>query len=142
MSGIVLDTSVVSEPKRPRPDPVVRAWFERQDPDRLFLTTTVVCELAEGIERMPPGRRRRDFEGWLDGLIAEDFRDRVLALDVAAARLYGRLVASAYAQGRPPRMGDAQVAAVAARDGMAVATRDAADFEPFGVPLIDPWAED
>ena len=132
MNGIVLDTNVVSEPKRPRPDP-----------DRLFLTTTVICELAEGIERMLAGRRRRDFEGWLDGLVAEDFRERVLVLDVAAARLFGRLAASAYAQGRPPRMGDAQIAAVAVRDNnMAVATRDVADFEPFGVLLVDPWAAD
>ena len=52
MTRIVLDTNVVSEPKRPRPDPAVRAWFERQGPDRLFLTTTVICKLAEGIERL------------------------------------------------------------------------------------------
>ena len=142
MRGIVLDTNVISEPKRPHPDSAVRRWFERQDPDRLFLTTTVLCELAEGIERMPVGRKRRSFEAWLEDLIEREFRGRILELDVPAARLFGKLAASAWAQGRPPKPADVQIAAVAARDGHAVATRDLADFAPFGVPLIDPWSEE
>ena len=83
-----------------------------------------------------------DLEDWLDGLVEVDFRGRILDLDVAAARLFGQLAASAWAQGRRPHMGDTQIAAVAASNGFAVATRDAADFAPFGVSLIDPWADD
>lgn len=139
MKGIILDTNVVSEPKRPHPDPAVRSWFERQDPDSLFLTTTVLAELAEGAERLPRGRKRLGFEAWLDGLVNEDFEGRVLAFDVAAARIFGKLAAAAYAQGCPPGMGDAQIAAVAARDGLAVATGDIEGFVAFGVPLMDPW---
>jgi predicted nucleic acid-binding protein len=120
----------------------VRRWFERQDAGALYLTTTVLCELAEGVERLPAGRRRRDLEDWLDGLVEIDFRGRILALDIAAARLFGRLAATAWAQGRRPHMGDAQIAAVAAANGFAVATRDATDFAPFGVPLVDPWADE
>lgn len=141
MRGVVLDTNVVSEARRPRPDPAVRVWVERQDAGTLYLTATVVCELAEGIERLPPGRRRQELDSWLEMLVGDEFRGRVLDLDLAAARLYGRLVAAAYAQGRPPKVGDAQIAAVAARHGLAVATRDVGDFALFGVPLIDPWSE-
>lgn len=140
MNGIVLDANVVSEPKRPRPDPAVRAWFARQDPDRLYLTTTVVGELAAGIGRMPRGRRRLDFEAWLKGLIDEDFAGRIFDFDMETAFAFGRLVANALAQGRPPQMGDAQIAAAATVHGMAVATRDVADFAAFAVPVIDPWA--
>lgn len=107
--------------------------------ERLFLTTTTVCELAVGIERLPRGRRRRSYEVWFDRLLHEDFRDRLLDLDLDAALAFGRIVASAYAQGRRPHMADAQIAAVAARERMAIATRDTADFEPFGVPLVNPW---
>ncbi len=142
MKGIILDTNVVSEPKRPHPDPAVRSWFERQDPDSLFLTTTVLAELAEGVERLPRGRKRLGFEAWLDGLVNEDFEGRVLTFDIPAARIFGKLTAAAYAQGRPPGMGDAQIAAVAARDGLAVATRDIEGFAAFGVPLINPWLHD
>jgi predicted nucleic acid-binding protein len=139
--GIVLDTNVVSEPTRAHPSRAVRAWLERQDTAALFLTTTVLAEIAQGVERMPQGRKRREVESWLDDLVEIDFAGRILSFDIAAARLFGKLAASAYAQGRPPVVGDAQIAAVAARDGMAVATRDIAGFAAFGVPLIDPWQD-
>jgi predicted nucleic acid-binding protein len=139
MRGIILDTNVVSEPRRPAPDPRVRSWFEAQDVDRLYLTTTVIGELAVGIERLPSGRRRGDFRSWLDGLISEDFAGRILVFDVAAALIYGKLVAAALARGRPPTVGDAQIAAVAQRDGMAVASRDIRGFDSLDVSIIDPW---
>lgn len=140
MSGVLLDTNVVSDPTRPQPSPVVAAWIRHQDPDNLYLSTPVICELSDGIERMPAGRGRRRLESWLERLIEVDFRGRVLELDIAAARLYGRLTAAAWAQGRPPRTTDAQIAAIAARHGLTVATRDVGDFAAFGVRLIDPWS--
>ena len=139
MSGIILDTNVVSEPKRPSPDPKVRAWFESEDVERLYLTMTVIGELAVGIERLPAGRRRTDFRCWLDALITEDFSGRILTFDVEAALIYGRIVADALARGRAPTVGDAQIAAVARRERMAVASRDVRDFETLDVPIIDPW---
>jgi hypothetical protein len=139
MRGVILDTNVVSEPRRPAPDPKVRDWFAAQDPERLYLTTTVIGELAVGIERMPPGRRRADFQGWLDVLIIEDFASRILTFDVEAALIYGKLVAEALARGRTPTVGDAQIAAVARRNGMAVASRDVSGFETLNVAIINPW---
>jgi predicted nucleic acid-binding protein len=94
MNGIDLDTNVIAEPRRPTPDPKVRAWFEVQEIERLYLTATVIGELAAGIERVPKGRRRVDFERWLQALVVEDF-GRVLAFDVKTALLYGKLVAGA-----------------------------------------------
>jgi toxin FitB len=120
----------------------VQTWFRRQESGLLYLTTTVICELAEGIERMPLGRRRRGLEAWLEGLLEREFRGRILELDVPAARLFGKLVAGAYARGRPPKLGDAQIAAVAVRHGLPVATRDIGDFAVFDVPLVDPWSDE
>ena len=139
MNGIVLDTNVISEPRRPQPDPKIRAWFERQEVERLYLTTTVIGELAAGIERMPKGQRRIDFERWLKALVTEDFAGRILMFDVEAALIYGKLVAEALARGQPPAVGDAQIAAVAERNGMAVATRDISDFKALQVTVVDPW---
>lgn len=139
MRGIILDASVISEPRRPTPDPRVRSWFEAQDADRLYLTTTVIGELAVGIERMPSGRKRVDLGRWLGALIDTHFAGRILVFGVEAARIYGRLVAMALARGRPPTVGDAQIAAVAQREGMAVASRDVCGFEPLEITIIDPW---
>ena len=52
MTGIILDTNVISEPRRPQPSPEVRAWFEAQDVERLYLTATVIGELSISIERI------------------------------------------------------------------------------------------
>jgi toxin FitB len=121
------------------PAPKVRAWFAAQDPEQLYLTTTIIGELAVGIERMPPGRRRADFQRWLDALIIEDFASRILTFDVEAALIYGKVVAEALARGRPPTVGDGQIVAVARRNGMAVASRDVRRFETLDVAIIDPW---
>ncbi|MGH6899556.1 MAG: type II toxin-antitoxin system VapC family toxin [Geminicoccaceae bacterium] len=139
MPGIILDTNVVSEPKRARPDANVVAWFERQAADQLYLTSTIVAELAFGIEIMPPGRRRRGFEIWLHERVVGAFRGRILAFDDEAALLYGGLMARARRQGRPARVGDAQIAATALRHGLAIATRNTGDFALFDAPLINPW---
>jgi toxin FitB len=99
----------------------------------------VVGELAQGIERLPAGKRRSDLGRWLDALIAHAFVGRILVFDVEAALIYGKLVANALAQGRTPKVADAQIAAIARREGMAVATRNVADFEALRVPVVNPW---
>lgn len=139
MTGIVLDTNVISEPRRPHPDPSVMAWLVGQDTDRLYLTATVVGELAHGIAILPSGRRRGRFEAWLFELVHEQFAGRILSFDGEAALLFGQILAAARARGRPTDAGDAQIAAVARLHGMAVATRDVSDFEPLGVTIINPW---
>lgn len=139
MTRIVLDTCVVSETKRPDKDPRAEAWYIRQDAERLFLTATVVGELASSIMSLPAGKRRTEFELWLDTLVNVAFAGRVLPFDQDSALRYGNLVALARSQGRPSQVADTQIAAVALRYGMTVATRNMRDFEVFGVPLVNPW---
>lgn len=141
VGGIVLDTNLVSAPKRPAPDAKVVAWYARQPVGSLYLTSTVVAELAFGIELLPRGRRRRGFEAWLSERVLRLFEGRILPFDVEDALLCGRLMAAARRQGRPARVGDAEIAAVAIRHGFALATRNTEDFAGFGVPLLDPWQD-
>lgn len=139
MKGVVLDTNVVSEPRRPRPDAEVLTWLADQVPESVFLTATVVGEVAVGVTRMPLGRRRSSMEAWLSGLLDGQFRDRVLPYDTAAALTFADLVAGARTRGREPNLADAQIAAVARLHDLAVATRNVADFEHLGVPVVNPW---
>jgi predicted nucleic acid-binding protein len=139
MNGVVLDTNVVSEPRRPRPDSKVLAWLADQVPESLFLTATVVGELGVGVMTLPSGRRRSSMEAWLADLLEEHFAGRVLSYDVEAALAFASLVAAARARGRQPKLSDAQIAAVATLNNMAVATRNVRDFEPLGVAVINPW---
>jgi hypothetical protein len=138
VSGIVLDTNVISEPRRKRPEARVKAWFEAQELQRPYLTATVVAELAAGAQGAPDPRQRAAITDWLDEL-RRQFRDRILPFDEPAALVYGEIVAAARAKGRPPPIGDAQIAAVARHHGLAVATRDAGGFAGLGVEVVDPW---
>lgn len=141
MPGIILDTNVVSEPKQPEPDPDVTAWYGRQTTDQLFLTSTVIAELAFGIESLPAGRRRAEFEAWLRNDVMGAFERRILAFDADDAVLYGRLMAEARRRRRPARVGAAEIAAVAIRHGFAIATRNIDHFDLFDVSLINPWLD-
>lgn len=138
VAGFVLDTNLVFELHGLRGAPAPTAWLAAQDPARLFLTATVLGELALGIARLPAGRRRSGFAAWL-GEVRRLFQGRILPFDEAAALVYGEVVAAARARGRPPQIGDAQIAAVARRHGLAVATRDAGGFAHLGADIVDPW---
>jgi hypothetical protein len=90
VTGIVLDTNVISEPRRPSPEPKVLAWLAEQDVECLYLTATVVGELAHGIAILPSGRRRDQFEAWLFELVRERFAGRILPFDGEAAFCSGK----------------------------------------------------
>ena len=139
MKGIILDTNVISETRRAQPHPTVVAWFASQRPERLFLTATVVGELAVGIACLPAGRRRWEMAAWLKAVTDQHFAGRMLPYDAAAGLLYGEIVAHARAQRRTPNISDAQIAAVAQVNEMAVATRDVSDFEPLAAATINRW---
>ena len=138
MTSFLLDTNVVSEAIRERPNPAVMAWL-KQNGARAFIPSIVVAELQLGIELMPQGRRRQDLETWFLGLVQGSFADRILAFDAEAALAFGRIVAGARRSGRPTPVADAQIAAVALVHGLSVATRDVADFAGFGVALVNPF---
>jgi len=138
LTGFLLDTNVVSETIKVRPDEAVLIWLARRD-EQVFVPTIAIAEIKLGIEMLPAGRRRTSFEDWLSDLLANDFADRILPFDTAAAWAFGELVARARRSGHPTPVADAQIAAVATVHGLTVATRDIADFAGFGVPLVNPF---
>jgi toxin FitB len=139
MKHVILDTNVVYDTARPRPSGSVAAWFAAQTDEHLFLTATVIGELAFGAARLPHGRRQAALQAWLQELLRVQFSERVLPYDADAALVYGTLVAAARSRGREPKVSDAQIAAVAQLHGMAVATRNFTDFEQLGVAVVNPW---
>ena len=137
---IVLDTNVVSEAMKPSAAPAVRAWLNRQAADTLYLSSVTLAELLFGIGCLPAGRRKTALKATLDGLLAL-FGERVLPFDTGAARAYAGLAVAARAAGKGFPTPDGYIAAIAAANGFAVATRDTAPFAAAGVPFVDPWKE-
>jgi predicted nucleic acid-binding protein len=136
---IVLDTNVLSEMLRPTPAPQVEAWLAAQDGKGVYFTAIGEAELRHGVAILPAGRRRIALAAAIDGMLDEDFRDRILPFDRDAARAYAVIAAARRAAGRPISQFDCQIAAIARAHGASVATRNTEDYEGCGVELIDPW---
>lgn len=136
---ILVDTNVISELMRPAPAPEVLAWFAGQDAAALFLSAVSEAELRAGAAYLPAGRRRDGLVAAIDAMVVEDFADRILPFDSAAARSYAVIAASRRAAGKPITEADCQIAATALARGGAVATRNIADFLACGVAVLDPW---
>ncbi len=139
--SFLLDTNVVSEWTRPRPDLSVVRWLDEVDEDAVFLSTLTLGELREGVDGLAPGRRRDQLVQWLAQDLPERFAGRVLPVDAAVAGRWGSLRASAGRAGRTLPVVDSLIAATALEHGFAVVTRNVRDFRGAGVRLVDPWTD-
>ena len=136
---ILLDTNVVSEAMRARPDEAVVAWLNEQAAEKLFLSAVTIGEITYGLRILPDGQRRSGLRERFEGFVALAFEGRVLAYDEAAARLCGELLGDRREHGRPLSLADAQIAAIARRHHLAVATRNVRDFAECGLEVLNPF---
>ncbi|AVS83474.1 VapC toxin family PIN domain ribonuclease [Paracidovorax avenae] len=135
----VLDTNVLSELRKVRlgkADANVGAWAESVDAADLFISAISVMELELGvlsIERRDAAQGRM-LRSWLEQQVLPEFSERTLPVDTVVAQRCARLHV-------PDRRGerDALIAATAMVNGMAVVTRNVADFQPTGVTIVNPW---
>lgn len=139
--NVLLDTNVVSEWVKPRPDRGVVAWLAELDEDRVFLSVMTLGELRQGVELLAAGPRRALLDGWVQRDLPERFAGRVLPIDAETADLWGRLVARRRRAGRPIGVMDALLAATASAHDLAVVTRNTSDFQGCGVRLVNPWTD-
>jgi predicted nucleic acid-binding protein len=137
---ILLDTNVISEPSKLKPNERALEWLNRQVLSSLFLTAISVAELKAGVALLPEGRRKENLGHILDGLLLR-FVTPVLPFDREAALAYAAVVAHAKAKRYTLSVADGQIAAIAKVHGFAVATRDAEPFRAAGVAVINPWEE-
>jgi predicted nucleic acid-binding protein len=136
---IVLDTNVIAELMRPRPEPAVLAWADSLDPAEVSITTMNEAEILHGITRLPEGRRREMLQGRWEALVPALFGQRVWAFSRDAAHWYGQLLRQRERLGRPMATADAVIAAITLARGARLATRNVADFTGIGIDLINPW---
>lgn len=140
--NVLLDTNVLSERARPRPDPALVRWVDGLDEDRAFVSVISLAEIRRGIERLPADNRRKYLTEWLDKELVTRFAGRILAVDLQVADAWGALVAAGDRTGNPVPIMDGFLAATATVHSLTVATRNVRDFARLGMPLVDPWSED
>lgn len=139
MSGFLLDTNVISELVRPRPEPRVKAWVAATDENLLYLSVLTLGEIRRGIASLKEASRRVALEAWLDSDLALRFAGRILPIDQGVADRWGRLAAQAGPRAPLPVI-DGLLAATALHHNLALVTRNISDVKATGVPLFNPWA--
>ncbi|HYG63079.1 MAG TPA: type II toxin-antitoxin system VapC family toxin [Thermoanaerobaculia bacterium] len=137
---IVLDTNVVSALMRSEPDPIVVEWLDSLPPESIWTTSVTVFEVRLGLEILVAGRRRRQLEDAFEKALEEDFENRVLSFDQAAAQVAGRIAAERRRAGRTVEIRDLQIAGIAKVRKATLATRNTRHFEGCGLVLLDPWS--
>ena len=136
---ILLDTNVVSEPLRPAPDARVIQWIDAQQLETLFLSAITVAELRAGVALLPPSKRRTGLQTNLETRVLPLFAGRVLPFDFGCTQAYAELMAKARAAGLAIASADGYIAAIAAANGLVVATRDIGPFKAAGSTVINLW---
>ena len=136
---IILDTNVVSELHLVLPNPMVLEWIERQSPSSAHITAITEAELRLGAAILPAGKRKNHLTKLIEDTLQEDFPERILSFDSAAAVLYADICARRRLLGRPISQFDAQIAAICKARGATLATRNVTDFADIGLKLINPW---
>lgn len=133
----LLDTNVVSELRKAgKADKNVSAWAESVPANSLFLSAITILELGTGIlliERRDP-KQGAMLRNWLDTQVLPAFANRILPVDVAVAQRCAKLHVP-----DPRADRDSLIAATALVHGMAVVTRNVADFELTGIEIFNPW---
>ncbi|HKW18234.1 MAG TPA: type II toxin-antitoxin system VapC family toxin [Terriglobales bacterium] len=139
MSGFLLDTNVISEITRPKPDASVVEWIERTDESLLYLSVLTIGELRRGIFLLADGRRRASLEAWFDNDLMLRFSGRILPIDLTVADRWGRISAIAAANGTPIPVIYGLLAGTAVQYNLTIVSRDEAFGLIAGIEFFNPW---
>ncbi len=139
MMDYLLDTCVLSEFTRRVPEEKVIHWLDGLDEERLFISAITVGEIQHGIQRLPASHRKNELQTWMNDRLIARFGERILPLDTQTLLHWGMLTANMENSGHPLPVMDGLIAATAMQHNLIIATRNVADFQPCGVPIINPW---
>ena len=129
---LILDTNVVSELMRERPNPDVFRWVDSQPTGDLFVTSVTEADIRTGIAILPEGERQRGPAAVAERLFSVYFSERILPFDSDAARTYAMLAAERRVAGHPISQSDCRIAAIARCRRASIVTRNVDDFEEGG----------
>ena len=135
----LLDTCILSEFIKPKPERKVIDWLNSVEAERVFLSAVTVGEIQFGISNRPASNRRTELEVWLNVSLPEQFAARVLSLDADTFVTWGKMTAQQRRQGEPMGIMDSLIAATALQYKMVLVTRNVSDFKSTNLSILNPW---
>jgi toxin FitB len=141
VTGWLLDTNILSELRRPKPESKVVGFIASKPLDLLFVSIVTFAEIRFGIECIADASRRAELNDWLAHKVRPMFEQRVLAVSEDVMFKWRLLVAEGRKAGHTYSQPDLIIAATALHHGLTVVSRDTSDFKRARVPVLDPWRE-
>jgi toxin FitB len=135
----LLDTNILSELRRPKPEPNVVRFVSGQPLDSLYVSVVTFAEIRFGIELVKDASRRMELNDWLANKLRPMFEDRVLEVTEDVMLKWRLLVESGRKSGHTFSQPDLIIAATALHHGLTVVSRDTSEYEKAHVPVLDPW---
>jgi predicted nucleic acid-binding protein len=139
VTGWLLDTNVISELRRPRPEVRVVAFISAQSLENLHVSTVTLAEIRFGIELLDNAQRRAELNEWLAHRVRPMFAQRVLPVTEDVMFKWRLLVEEGRKTGHTFSQPDLIIAATAIEHGLTVVSRDTADYEKARIPVFNPW---
>jgi toxin FitB len=139
VSGFLLDTNVISELVKSKPEPNVIRWIDGTDESLLCLSVLSLGEIRKGIASLPNASRRVSLEAWLDHDLVLRFAGRILDFDQPVANRWARMAAKAIAAKSPLPVIDGLLAATAMEHNLTLVTRNTKDVAVADIAVFNPW---
>lgn len=141
MSGFLLDTKVIYELVKVRPQARVTSWIESTDESLLYLSVLSIGEIRGGVATLTQTKQRVTSEAWLQTSLRSRFHGRILAIDDGVADRFGLLIAQAQKNRVILPLIDGLLAATAFQHNLTFVSRNADHIAKMGVEVFDPWLE-
>ncbi len=141
MTAWLLDTNVLSELRRPKPERKVLAFIAAQPLDLLYVSAVTLAEIQFGIERASGATRRAELHEWLAHKVRPMFEERVLAITEDIMFKWRLLVEDGRKAGHTFSQPDLIIAATALHHGLTVVSRDVRDYQKARAPVFNPWVD-
>ena len=141
MTGWLLDTNILSELRRPRPERKVLAFVAAQPLELLYVSAVTFAEIRFGIELLTDAGRRAELNDWLAHKVRPMFEQRVLAITEDIMFKWRLLVEDGRKTGHTFSQPDLIIAATALHHGLTVVSRDASDYQKARAPVHNPWSD-
>jgi toxin FitB len=139
MSGFLLDTNIISELIKSRPDPKVISWLQRTDENLFYLSVLTLGEIRKGVSALPNANRRVSIEAWLEKDLRNRFEGRILPISEGIADRWGAIAGLAHAKKILIPVIDGLLAATAIHHNLTLVTRNTKDVAATGVDVFNPW---
>ncbi len=139
MTGWLLDTNVISELRRPRPEPKVVAYVADKPLDLLFISTVTLAEIRFGIELVADAGKRAELNDWLAHKVRPMFEQRILSVSEDVLFKWRLLVEEGRKARHTYSQPDLFIAATALQNGLTIVSRDVDEFQQARAPVVNPW---